>query len=306
MDAHGNRAPTTKAWWLWLLGWLILAAGLLLHLTIRDRVDYLSVVFYALPLPVLGGAAIVLCAWRKWRRGAAAVALMILGVWFSRSWCWNEPKPAAAGAPEFRALYWNLGRPKVPSQHLIDLVLRLQPDVVGCGEPGKDFMLHGAAYEKALPGYTCHLMPRGILLLSRWPLKMRGRGRLDETGAFAYFDVSAPQGVVRLVLVDVWADPRRPRKRSLDEALSFAENDARCIIMGDFNTPLESVWLDPYRAQLQNAFESSGRGFRETWFWRLPLLSLDHVWVGKNWQLLEARKIHRSSSDHAAVFTRLQ
>lgn len=292
--------------WLHRCGWLALVAGLLLHFTIRDRIDYVATVFYALPLPLLGCLAVVLCAWPRWRRGAAVVALLVFVIWFSRSWCWNDPKPAVAGTPEFRALYWNLSRPMTPCVDLIDLVSRLQPDVVGCVEPGDDFMRHSAAYEKALPGYTCHLMPRGIMLLSRWPVKMLGRGRLDATGAFAYFDVTAPQGAVRLVLVDVWAAPLLPRKRSLDESLSYAENRGDCIIMGDFNTPAESAWFGPYRAQTQSAFAVGGRGFRETWFWRLPVLSLDHIWVGKNWRVIETQKINRWSSDHAALFVRLQ
>lgn len=292
--------------WLHGCGWLALLSGLVLHFTLRDRIDPLAVLFYALPLPVLGGLATVLCAWRKWRRGAAVAAVLIFGVWFSRSWCWSEPKPLVAGAPEFRALYWNLGRPKTPSAELIDLVTRLQPDVVGCGEPGPYFMQHGTAYEQALPGYTCHLMPRGLFLLSRWPVKMLGRGKLDSTGAFAYFDVSAPQGSVRLVLVDVWADPLLPRRRSLNETLAFGEGHPRCLIMGDFNTPAESVWFAPYRTQMQETFQAAGRGFRETWFWRLPILSLDHVWAGKGWRVLEAQKINRWSSDHAALFVRLR
>ncbi|MBX7207761.1 MAG: endonuclease/exonuclease/phosphatase family protein [Verrucomicrobiaceae bacterium] len=290
-----------------LAGWLILGGGLLLHLTIRDRVDYVATVFYALPLPVLAGLSLLLAAWRRWRRAALVLAAGITAGWISRSWCAHQPPPAAAGSHEFRALYWNMGRPAGPSADLIDLVKRLQPDVAGCGEPGREFMQEGAAYEQALPGYTCHLMPRGLILLSRWPVRMRGRGRLDDTGAFAFFDVSAPQGLVRLVLVDVWADPLLPRHRSLNEALSYAGGDARCIVMGDFNTPAESVWFEPYRrARLQDAFETAGRGFRETWFWRLPVLSLDHIWAGKDWRVLEAQKIHRWSSDHAAIFVRLQ
>lgn len=306
MGADDKRPLTRLAGWLRQCGWLVLIAGLLLHLTVRDRVDYLATVFYALPLPVLAGLSFALSAWTRWRRATLALTLAIVGVWCARSWSRNEPKPAAAGAPTFSALYWNLGRPETPSADLIDLVTRLQPDVVGCGEPGKDFMQHGAGYEKALPGYACHLMPRGLFVLSRWPLRMRGRGRLAETGAFAYFDVSAPQGLVRLVLIDVYADPLMPRKPSLDESLGFAENNPHCIIMGDFNTPMESMWFAPYRAQLQDAFTAGGRGFRETWFWHLPVLSLDHIWVGKEWRVLETQKISRWSSDHTALFTRLQ
>ena len=305
MDVSGNRPLTITGRWLWGSGWLVLICGLCLHLTIRDRMDSLAVVFYALPLPVLGVLALALCAWEKWRIAALLTALLVSGLWVSRSWCWNERGPAAAGATEFRALYWNLGRPKAPSNDLIQLVKRLQPDVVGCGEPGPGFMQHGTAYEEALPGYTCHLMPRGLFLLSRWPVKMVQRGKLDSLGAFACFDVDAPQGSVRLVLVDVWADPLLPRRRSLEESLAYAEGKPRSIVMGDFNTPAESVWFAPYRQQMQDSFEAAGRGFRETWFWRLPVLSLDHVWASKDWRVAEAGKLHCWSSDHSALFVRL-
>lgn len=289
-----------------LCGWLALSAGLVLQFTIRDRVDYVAALFYTLPLPVLGALALTLTAWRKWRPAALALALAIFAIWLSRSWCSDDARPATPGTRDFGVLYWNLDRPKMPDADLIELVKQLQPDVVGCGEPGDDFMSHGPAYEEALPGYTCRLMPRGLLLLSRWPMRMRGRGKLDATGAFAHFDVSAPQGLVRLVLVDVYADPLLPRRRSLEEALSYADGGAHGIIMGDFNTPAESVWFAPYRAQLQNAFQAAGRGFRETWFWGLPILSLDHIWAAKDWRVLDAQKLSRSTSDHAALFVRLE
>lgn len=305
MDVSGNRPLTITGRWLWGSGWLVLICGLCLHLTIRDRLDPLAVAFYALPLPVLGALAVALCCWEKWRIIAVLTALLVFALWVSRSWCWSEIRDPSSSATEFRAMYWNLGRPKAPSKDLIQLVKQLQPDVVGCGEPGPDFMQHGTSYENALPGYTCHLMPRGLILLSRWPVKMVQRGKLDSIGAFACFDVDAPQGTVRLVLVDVWADPLLPRRRSLDESLAHAEGKPRSIVMGDFNTPAESVWFVPYREGMRDGFEAAGRGFRETWFWRLPILSLDHVWASKDWQVTEAKKLNLWSSDHAALFVRL-
>src|SRR5262245_1143568 len=112
------------AWW---AGWCVLGLGWLLHLTIRDRVDGLAVVFYALPLPVLAVVAIVLGLWRsvatRTRLTAFTMALAAVAVWCARSWHWHEVKPSAAGAAgEFRALCWNLGRPAAPSTDLIALV----------------------------------------------------------------------------------------------------------------------------------------------------------------------------------------
>jgi endonuclease/exonuclease/phosphatase (EEP) superfamily protein YafD len=76
--------------------------------------------------------------------------------------------------------------------------------------------------------------------------------------------------------------------------------------MGDFNTPSESVHYETFRQHMNDALDTAGTGFRETWFWGLPLLSLDHIWLGKDWHILEARKIWTRSSDHAALFARMR
>jgi endonuclease/exonuclease/phosphatase (EEP) superfamily protein YafD len=40
----------------------------------------------------------------------------------------------------------------------------------------------------------------------------------------------------------------------------------------------------------------------ETWPCGLPLLSIDHIWVGPDWQVIKADKFWRlTGSDHAAL-----
>lgn len=289
--------------------WTVLAAGMLFQLGIRDRWDAFAVVFYLLPLPVLAGIAAVLAVIHQGRRIAAgAVFAALLAWWAGQSWSWHAPIQGDGRSDgEFRCLYWNLCRPGQPSEAMIEMVREFQPDVAGFGEPGPNFMEHEEAYEKALPGYECHLMPRGLILLSKWPARMIERAKLDRMGAYGIYEVSAPHRTVRIVIVDVHSDPFRPRRNPLMESLAHAADAPRGIIMGDFNTPAESVHFRAYHEQgWQSALDAAGRGFRETWFWRLPVLSLDQVWAGKGWQLLEARKISRWSSDHAAVFVRMR
>ncbi len=292
--------------------WAALVLGLLLHLTIRDSIDGIAVVFYMLPLPVLIGLAVYVFLLSKGRcksrLAAGVLGIVILVSWLSRSWCSHTAPPMSAeSAPkEFRVLFWNLGRPHRVSTELIALVKELQPDVIGCAEPGEGFMEHEAAYEAALPGYDCELSPRGLVFLSRWPMRMRGRGKLDGMGAFVMYDITTPQRVMRVVLSDVYAAPLMSRRKSLAETLGHAEGDTHCIIMGDLNTPRESAHFAGYEKTLQHAFDTAGNGFRETWFWRLPLLSLDHIWLGADWRVIETQKIHRWSSDHAALFTRME
>lgn len=290
-----------------LAGWLVLGAGILLHLTVRDSVDPLAVVFYGLPLPVLAGLASGLAVCRSQSRSrrvtAGVLALLLLFVWVSRSF---HRGGEVAKNPDLTILVWNLSRPDTPSDTLVKLVRDHQPDVVSIVEPGRDAGEHIPWYEEQLPDYTAAWMPRGILWLARVPSRYRSRGKLDDLGAYAWFEVNHPSGVFRFVSVDVYPLPLRPRGPQLDEALAWADHQPHAIIAGDFNTPLESVHFSAYRGSMANAFDVAGHGFRETWFWSLPLLSLDQIWCGPEWRPLGVRKIHTRVSDHAALLATFQ
>ena len=75
----------------------------------------------------------------------------------------------------------------------------------------------------------------------------------------------------------------------------------RTVVMGDFNTPLESVHLEPMRAHFEEVMDGPHRGFRETWFFTLPLLSLDHIWLSRDLEPVFATRRLTLASDHAPV-----
>lgn len=297
-------------------GWLALALGLVLQLWLKDRHMALALVFYALPKPCLAGLALLLFRLGKgwWRMMAAAAFVMISGWWVAASWSWGNVAVAAparieAGrtAEEVTILYWNLCRPRGLDRHAVELVDALKPDIAAFVEPGSDAGGLLGEYEQRLPGYRAAWMPRGILWLSRLPSRHRARGKLDDMGAYARFEVNLPGGAFPMIVADVHPGLWRPRFQQLDEVLQHSLGRADAVLAGDFNTPLESVFFDPYRARFTNVLEDAGRGFRETWPCGLPLLSLDQVWAGADWQVLEARKIWQlAGSDHAALYVRLR
>lgn len=287
----------------WAGAWALLLTGLIMQFTVRDGIDSLIVVFFALPMLVLLVLAVFLALFRKGRRLAVVLTILIAGVWCHRSLTWHQPGPGSAD--EVRLLFWNLNRPEAPFKPLIEMIQTLKPDFVACVEPGPNAAQDVEGYKAALPGYDCQFMPRGILWLSRHASRYRARGRLDSLGAYAVFEAQLHGSTQRFVTVDVYGPPLLPRRGQLNEALGFTNHDPKVIVMGDFNTPYESVHFDPFRNDgLQDALTVGGNGFRETWFYGIPLLSLDHIWLGKGWHVLEARKIWKSESDHAAVFVR--
>lgn len=297
-------------------GWLALALGLVLQLWLKDGHMALALVFYALPKPCLAGLALLLLKLGKgwWRMMAAAAFVMISGWWVAASWSSGNVAVAAAAridagrtAEEVTILYWNLCRPRGLDRQALELVDALKPDIAAFVEPGPNVGGLLGEYAQRLPGYRAAWMPRGILWLSRLPSRHRARGKLDDMGAYARFEVDLPGGAFPVVVADVHPGILRSRAAQLQEVLQHSLGRADAVLAGDFNTPLESVFFEPYRARFTSALEAAGGGFRETWPCGLPLLSLDQVWAGADWQVLEARKIWRlTGSDHAALYVRLR
>lgn len=296
-----------------IIGWAALVLGVFLQFGLKDRIPGISLLFYAMPKPCLAALAITLAIWPRvrWRsRMAAALAAVTLaGLWISTSW--HQPKPVATTPrnpdQEVRILYWNLCRPTGVQEAMVKLVQEFQPHVAAFVEPGQgDMEARCKTYESLLPGYQAAWMPRGILWLSKVPSRYRARGKLEGIGAFARFDVDGLGPTFPVVVGDVYPNPFHSRKGQLAEILEHAQGRSDAIMLGDFNTPLESVFFEPFRQNYTQALEQAGQGFQETWPLGFPLLSLDHLWLGHDWQVVETRKLWSvPDSDHAALLVTL-
>ncbi len=290
-------------------GWLLLAAGLLLQFGLKDRLPGLALLFYALPKPCLLALACVLALWpgatRRSRLGALSLAVALGLTWLDPR---LEPPPAVPPRDDdLRLLVWNVARPQGPHNGLIELVRARQPHIVAVIEPGRVQPDWLRAYEQALPGYRADWMPRGLLWLSRVPSRYRERGKLDGSGAYARFEVNGPWPTFPVVVADVFAHLLHSRRGQLQEVLAQAQDRSDALLVGDLNTPLESVFLEAWRARYRNVFEARPGGLAETWPLGLPLLSLDQVWVGPDWQVVGVEKLWRvRDSDHAALWVVLR
>lgn len=295
-----------------MAGWAALLLGLVLQFGIKDRIPGVSLLFYAMPKPCLAALAVTLLVWPlarlKSRLAAAAIGIVLSGLWVHSSWGAHPIVSGRDESQEVRILYWNLCRPADVDQAMVDLMKEFQPHIAAFVEPGSENMeAMCKTYESMLPGYQAAWMPRGILWLSRVPSRYRARGKLEGIGAFARFEVNGLGPSFPIVVGDVYPHPFHSRKGQLDEILRHAEGRSDAIMLGDFNTPLESVFLEPFRKNYTHALEAAGQGFKESWPLGFPLLSLDHLWLGRDWEAVEARKVWRvPDSDHAALLVTLK
>ncbi len=285
-----------------LLGILAIAAGfagLLLQLTVRDSSPEAALGFYALPLPVTGGLLVLgalLSRRRRWRKFLLVAGGLVLSGWVVRSYGWAYPVTA-----QWKAMTWNLGRPQHPFPPLIALVKAEQPDVAVLIESGA--IPPGAIpfYERSLPGYRLVVEGKGLACLVRGEPVDTSLHGLANGSDVARFRVRLSGKTWDIYAADLTASLLLPRAPQIVQLAQLARGEGRTLVMGDFNTPLESVHLAPMRASFTEARQGPFRGFRETWFYNLPLLSLDQVWCSRDLQPVFAARRLGFASDHAPV-----
>ena len=103
--------------------------------------------------------------------------------------------------------------------------------------------------------------------------------------------------------VDVAGSTEVPRTGELAFVNSIIYKQRNTIILGDFNVPFESQNLEDIKKDFNHAFNEKGNGFRETWFWNIPILSIDHIWVSKDLKIIKTEKIFTLKSDHNMIKT---
>jgi endonuclease/exonuclease/phosphatase family metal-dependent hydrolase len=103
--------------------------------------------------------------------------------------------------------------------------------------------------------------------------------------------------------VDVASNPLRDRSPAfaMVEETMAPYVAGPLVVVGDFDTPRESVRFDSWRGPLVHAFEAAGSGWAPTWPVPLPVLALDHVWLSRSLTVRSCEHLWTTRSDHRPV-----
>lgn len=270
----------------------------------KDGTALTATLFYATPwLLRLMAGVLAVCVLKHWGfrvMAATCVVVSLLEGWHS----WRRDDLPVVFGEALSASVWNAGRhldenPEAwPAVGHADLSA-----VIECGSFSED---EWQRFVAANPDHEWRRFDGSTML------GVRGKILSDESlGIHDLYRchrvrVAVPRhGELTVIVVDVRSQPWISREPSLAGILKAAAGDPKTIILGDFNTPPESKWFRPWREQgFQLANDGPRRGFRETWAYGLPLLTLDHIWLGLGWRPLRT-DYSRHGSDHSMVTSRL-
>ncbi|MEN6627955.1 MAG: endonuclease/exonuclease/phosphatase family protein [Candidatus Sumerlaeia bacterium] len=278
------------------------ALGLLVRLTVRDRVPVVSVFYYALPAVVQAALVIVAGAsWglrRKWRLAApcAIGAAALLAWWHHGVFYANAATPAAGP----RIVFWNIARGAMGVDAIVARIRREDPDVIAFAEAAR--VDNTGFWARQFPGYCVSNCHGGLIVIARGTISGEQYKRFDNARCLTV-RIETAGLTFRLAVADVMSNPLQSRGVPLGQLYEFstAWPDAPLVVVGDFNTPADSVFFDSWREKMNHGFEQAGQGCFASWPIPLPVIAIDQVWVGRALKCGYCRLISTWLSDHRMV-----
>lgn len=275
------------------------AFALLLRLTLRDRVPALAALYYGATPFLLGLAFLAVAAlWALGGRRRPALAALTLafvcGAWQTGTSRFDRPQ--APG--KTRLLLWNVLYGVRGWDRIVERIREVDPDLV--------FLIEANDLApRAPPGWTWRWFQEGMAVGVKGQILSAELVSLGPYSDAAVVELEVKGRRTRAILADLVSYPTRPRGPAfarLDELRRRVKPD---LVLGDFNTPRDSVHFDAWRGEMTHAFEAAGRGWDLTWPSRPSLLAIDHVWCAPT--VTPTSCLHlRGASDHRAVIVELK
>lgn len=275
---------------------IIIIALLAIHFVIRENSYKASLYFYTFPLPIIIIIVLILSVFirKKFRKYNLLLAALLLAIWLCRSFKIHIPE--AINENDLEIVFWNASR-KRNFQDVFNESNKL-PDIVILVEYLDDDVLTETKLK--YPDYYFYKHADGeIGIYSKTPITIKEVILSKYTSKVINFETND----LNFYAVDVSGSTDVPRSWELEFVDKAITQTKQTIVLGDFNVPYESKHLKRFKTDFNHAFSKKGNGFRETWFWNIPLLSLDHIWVSHDLEILKTKKITTFKSDHSMIKT---
>jgi vancomycin resistance protein VanJ len=296
-------------------GWAVFAGllfsvavltGSVVRLTVRDNYRLPAVAFYMLsPASITGFAALACLLFRRHRRQAARRMLIVTlaaGAWMGASMFYFHPQAARNGGT-VRVFFWNVCRGQFGWDSIVTTIHKESPDVIVMAECARDLRPPGFLDDQFPAFPHVQFLPREVVVLSKFPIVDSLQHHHSWKGLYQQLQLSITDRTVNLLIADLPSPPwyRRDQPIGLLTEMASQYADTPAIIVGDMNTPVDSVYFAAIRRDFRNTFEAGGKGYHATWPNPLPAIAIDHMWVSRQIDVSACRILWTMHSDHRPI-----
>jgi endonuclease/exonuclease/phosphatase (EEP) superfamily protein YafD len=221
-------------------------------------------------------------------------------------WHWHDWQrhPVPAKGDDITVLFWNVAR-RPDMAPAAARIREIDADVVALVEAGGAHAERRKFWKEQLPDYDLSTLGGGLLLFIKGTSGKSTPGELDRGSLWRLIPCETKGAQFNCMVVDLKSDPYYSRRKVFQQLLDLTQQlDGEPLLMvGDFNTPIDSLHYRSMREHLREAFEVAGHGYAPTWPYPAPVLTLDQVWVNRHVEVVHCRRLTPVNSDHLPVLT---
>lgn len=287
-----------------LIGYVFL---LLVHFAIKDNFYLTGILFYAFPLPILIVATLPLLALFYTKKGIRFILIGVIGCllifWIKNQYINGSNSKIDA---THSILFWNIANQKDYNISTLEKIIDSNDiDALFFVEALHKNNKFNAEFEKRLSGYNIQLLEGNMMVAARKHITTVGYLNEKHNYRLNHLKVALGKNTFDVALVDVFARPLHNKEQALSDIITYSEKNGIDIIVGDFNTPYESIYFDKFKSKYTSA-RNFQNGFTATWPNPVPLLEIDQVWISKRLVIHRLEKNYNHGSDHALLITEFE
>ncbi|WP_143273685.1 endonuclease/exonuclease/phosphatase family protein [Aquimarina sp. MAR_2010_214] len=198
-------------------------------------------------------------------------------------------------------LFWNIARKGEPAINIIIKKVKEQkPSFIALVEAEELTDKDVIRFKNTFISYSIQKLQGGMVIAVKGKINDIEYHCKDESFKFNHITVTLANQKKSILIADVNAVPFTYRKSALHTIYEFTIKKDPSFIVGDFNTPYESVHFGNYKNEL-NSFHSVSKGFTATWPYGIPLFEIDQIWSTKKIKPIFLKKEYHNISDHALL-----
>ena len=279
---------------------------ILLHFVLKDSFFFLSILFYATPLILIIILGFFL-AWVYRKNRITLLAMLGLSLFFSFQWFSNYYYFAEKNLKSYKTstlIFWNVAKkPELQLDILISEIEKSSASIIALVETRHLKNSEVKILNKKFPDYNFKRLEDEMLIGVKGKIDSVYNKYVEDSYKFNYINATINNTKAKILIADVSANIFINKEKPLHEILSFAEANTVDVIVGDFNTPFESVHFKNYRLHYTSLHNFSD-GFTATWPFGVPLLELDQIWLNKKYKPIVLKKEQYLESDHKLLIAK--
>ena len=282
---------------------LIYVPLLFIHFIFKDHFRYFQVPFYAFPLPILilGGIVITIlfCRPKAYFIFFICMTLGLTGIWFNTAYI--LPNTVKIPDDATSVIFWNAAnRATIHLDIVSENIKNIQPDIIALAETENASAEDILQLSKNFPAYEFQILEGDMLIGIKGHIENITYIVEKYSHDINFVEAQLNTGPILIAFTDTFQDPGMNKRKTLETVLQLVSQKNSDLVIGDFNTPYESVHFRKYETSY-TSFHDYGQGFSATWPFGIPLLEIDLMFTSKKFTPILLQKLYYKVSDHAML-----